>query len=78
MKIALAQLNYTIGAFESNKMKIIRSINEAKAQHADLLLFAEQAICGTPAYDLLNKVTFLELCEEALVEIASYLSLIHI
>ena len=72
MKIALAQLNYTIGAFESNKMKIIRSINKAKAQHADLLLFAEQAICGTPAYDLLDKVTFLELCEEALVEIASH------
>ncbi len=71
MKIALAQLNYTIGAFESNKDKIIRSINKAKAQKADLLLFAEQAICGTPAYDLLNKVTFLDLCMDVLDEIAS-------
>ncbi|MFQ8827910.1 MAG: hypothetical protein ACLR76_11500, partial [Alistipes sp.] len=31
---------------------------------------SEQAISGAPAYDLLNKVTFLELCEETLEEIA--------
>lgn len=72
MKIALAQLNYTVGDFESNKTKIINSINEAKSQDVNLLLFSEQAISGAPAYDLLNKVTFLDLCEEALVEIASY------
>lgn len=72
MKIALAQLNYTVGDFENNKVKIINSINRAKSQEVDLLVFAEQAISGTPAYDLLNKVTFLELCEEALVEIASH------
>ena len=72
MKIALAQVNYTIGDFEGNKMKIIDRINEAKMQHADLVVFGEQAISGAPAYDLLNKVNFLELCEDALVEIASY------
>ena len=72
MKIALAQLNYTIGDFEANKVKIIDAINRAKSQEADLVVFSEQAISGAPAYDLLNKVTFLDLCEEALVEIASY------
>lgn len=72
MKIALAQLNYTIGDFEANKFKIIDSIDRAKANHADLVVFAESAICGTPAYDLLKKYTFLEFCEESLVEIASY------
>lgn len=72
MKIALSQLNYTIGDFESNKFKIISAINKAKAQGAKLIVFSEQAISGTPAYDLLNKVNFLELCEDALVEIASY------
>lgn len=72
MKIALAQLNYTIGDFEGNKIKIIDAINSAKAKDADLVVFAEQAISGAPAFDLLNKVTFLELGEEALVEIASY------
>ncbi len=71
MKIAIAQLNYTIGDIEGNTSKIIDSINKAKAQHADLVIFAEQAVSGTPAFDLLRKTTFLELCEDALVEIAS-------
>ena len=35
------------------------------------MVFAEQSISGAPAYDLLNKVNFLDLCEEALVEIAA-------
>ena len=34
--------------------------------------FAEQAISGAPAYDLLNKVSFLDLCEETLRDIASH------
>ena len=72
MKVAIAQLNYTVGAFESNMVAIIDNINRAKSEKVDLLVFAEQAISGTPAYDLLNKVTFLDLGEEALVEIASY------
>lgn len=71
MKIAIAQLNYTIGDIEGNTSKIIDSIHKAKAQCADLVIFAEQAISGTPAFDLLRKTTFLELCEDALVEIAS-------
>lgn len=72
MKIAVAQLNYTIGDFEANKIKIIDSIGKAKKQHADLVVLAEGAICGSPAYDLLKKYTFLEFCEESLVEIASH------
>ncbi len=72
MKIALSQPNVTIGDFEQNKVKIVSAILRAKDAGADLLVFPEQAISGAPAYDLLDKVTFLELCEEALVEIASY------
>lgn len=72
MKLAIAQLNYIIGDFESNKIKIINAINRAKADGADLIAFAEMAICGTPAYDLLNKIDFLNLCEEALIEIAAF------
>ncbi len=47
MKIALAQLNYTIGDIDGNASKIIDSINKAKAQRADLVIFAEQAVSGT-------------------------------
>ena len=50
MKIALAQLNYTIGDIDGNTSKIIDSINKAKAQRADLVIFAEQAVSGTPAF----------------------------
>ena len=70
MKIALAQLNYTIGDIDSNVSQIINAIRKAEAEGADLVLFAEYAISGTPAYDLLRKTTFLTLCEEALEQIA--------
>ncbi len=72
VKIAVAQLNYTIGDFEGNKLKIIDSIADAKAQGADLIIFAQNAISGTPGYDLVRKYTYLERCEEALIEIASH------
>ena len=71
MKIAIAQLNYTVGDIDGNTSKIIDSITRAKGLGADLVLFAEQAVSGTPAFDLLRKTTFLELCEDALVQIAS-------
>ena len=71
MKIALAQLNYTIGDFQHNKEKIVACIDAAKKQAVQLVVFSEQAISGAPAYDLLNKVSFLNLCEETLQEIAT-------
>ncbi len=72
MKIALAQLNYTVGDIDGNASKIIDAIQQAKQEGADLVIFAEQAISGTPCFDLLRKSTFLESCEDALVEIASF------
>lgn len=71
MKIALAQLNYTIGDIDGNADRIIEAVKKAEAEGADLVLFAEYAISGTPAYDLLRKTTFLTLCEEALERIAA-------
>ena len=72
MKITLAQLNYTTGDIDGNTAKIIAAIENAKTEGVDLVVFAEQAISGSPAFDLLRKTTFLELCDEALEEIASY------
>ena len=70
MKIALAQLNYTIGDIDANVAKIIDTVRKAECEGADLVLFAEYAVSGTPAYSLLRKTTFLTLCEEALETIA--------
>ena len=72
MKIAIAQLNYSCGNFEYNKFKIIDAINQAKQQGADLVVFAEGAICGVPAHSLLVRGGFLDKAEETLVEIAAF------
>ena len=71
MKIALAQLNFTVGDIKANSEKILLAINNAKEAGADLVVFAEFAISGTPAYGLLTKTTFLTICEEAVESIAS-------
>jgi NAD+ synthase (glutamine-hydrolysing) len=70
MKIALAQLNYQIGNFELNTSKIIEHLDKGKQQGADLVVFAELAICGYPARDFLEFEEFIELCEQSAQEIA--------
>ena len=72
MKIAIAQINYSCGNFEYNKFKIIDAIVQAKGQGADLVVFAEEAICGVPAHSLLVRGGFLDKAEETLVEIAAF------
>ena len=71
MNIALAQLNFTVGDIKGNTSKIISAIERAKSEGADLVVFAEFAVSGTPAYGLLTKTTFLTLCEEAIDTISS-------
>lgn len=66
MKIFLAQQNYHIGNFESNTQKIINAINEAKAQHADLIVFSEMNVCGYPARDFVEFNDFINKCYEAI------------
>ncbi|MGV3508341.1 MAG: NAD+ synthase, partial [Sphingobacteriaceae bacterium] len=71
MKIALAQLNYHIGNFESNTKKIITAINQAKQDGADLVVFAELAICGYPPRDFLEFTEFIELGNDAVKQVAA-------
>jgi len=71
MIIALAQLNYHIGNFERNQIDIARVIQQAKDQGADLVVFAELAIGGYPAKDLLRSPAFLDRCEAAIAEVAA-------
>ncbi|MDY0076025.1 MAG: NAD+ synthase [Bacteroidales bacterium] len=70
MKIALAQLNYHIGNFEANTEKIIRTAQNAATQHADLVIFAEMAICGYPPRDFLEFDDFITRINQAIAEIA--------
>ncbi|WP_113636808.1 NAD+ synthase [Nubsella zeaxanthinifaciens] len=72
MKIALAQLNYHIGNFESNTQKIIANVDLAKAKGADIVVFAELAICGYPPRDFLEFEDFISLCDQAAQHIATH------
>ena len=60
MKIFLAQQNYHIGNFESNTLKIIQAIQEAKSKGGDLIVFSELCICGYPPRDFLYFNDFIE------------------
>ena len=71
MKIALAQLNYHIGNFESNTNKIIDCIQNAKLQKVDLVVFSELAVCGYPPRDFLNFDHFILKCIDSINIIAS-------
>ena len=72
MKIALAQLNYHIGNFESNQYKVIEAITSAKKLGAELIVFAELAISGYPPRDFLSFEDFIEECEKSIQEIAKH------
>jgi len=58
MKIALAQLNATVGDIDGNTNNIIHAYAQADAQGADLVIFNELAITGYPPKDLLLKPSF--------------------
>lgn len=70
MKIALAQLNYNIGNFQSNLDKILANIQKAKAENVDLVVFSELAVCGYPPRDFLEFEDFIELCLASINTIA--------
>ncbi len=70
MKIALGQINPTIGDFTGNLNKIIEVSYRAAAMGARLTVFSELAICGYPPADFLEKPSFLARCRSAVDELA--------
>ena len=70
MKIALAQINPTVGNFTANIEKIVAASRRAAAQGARLTVFSELAICGYPPADFLEKPSFLARCRQAVDELA--------
>ncbi len=69
MKIALAQINPTVGDFTGNLEKIVAASRRAAAQGARLTVFSELAICGYPPADFLEKPGFLARCRTAVDEL---------
>ncbi|MEG1554581.1 MAG: NAD+ synthase [Rikenellaceae bacterium] len=72
MKIAIAQINTSVGNVDANKDKIIEQICIAKNQEADIIAFCEMTITGTPCYDLSSNEVFVENALFEISEIAEY------
>jgi NAD+ synthase (glutamine-hydrolysing) len=70
VRIALAQLNATVGDLAGNLHRIVESARRAHAQGARVLLTPELSLCGYPPEDLLLRPAFMQACADALVELA--------
>ncbi len=73
MKIALAQINTTVGDFAGNVARIVDFARQAHARGADWVVFPELALCGYPPRDLVERPEFVARCESELVRLAGLL-----
>ncbi len=71
MKIALAQIDPTVGDFTGNLEKIVAASRRGVELGARLTVFSELAICGYPPADFLEKPSFLARCRSAVDELAA-------
>ena len=71
MRIALAQINPTVGDFAGNLALISEYVERAVAQGAELVIFPELATCGYPPADLLEKESFVAQAETTLASVAA-------
>lgn len=74
MRIALAQINTTIGDFEGNFQRIIHVYEKAKKQKADLVIFPEMTLTGYPPKDLLNRPDFVDFSLKIFKRLVKYVT----
>jgi NAD+ synthetase len=73
MKIALAQINTTVGDFTGNIDRILKYAQCAEERGADLVVFPELAVCGYPPRDLVERPAFIRKSESELARLAALL-----
>jgi NAD+ synthase/NAD+ synthase (glutamine-hydrolysing) len=71
VRIALGQINPTVGDFSGNAAKIIDYAQRAKAAGAGLILFPELSVCGYPPRDLVERPPFVNRNRETAERIAA-------
>jgi len=74
IKVALAQINATVGDLAGNARRIVDAARRAHAAGAQLLLAPELALCGYPPEDLLLRPAFMQACADALAAMAAELA----
>jgi NAD+ synthase/NAD+ synthase (glutamine-hydrolysing) len=70
VKIALGQINPTVGDFSGNSRKIIEFASRAKSEGAELIVFPELSVCGYPARDMVERPAFVQRNQETVERIA--------
>src|SRR5436190_16321635 len=70
MKVAMAQINTTVGDIAGNEAKILAAYSRAAAESVDLVMFPELTVTGYPPRDLLLKASFISGNLEALDRLA--------
>ena len=70
MRIALGQINPTIGDLAGNTALCTRFARQAAERGAELIVFPELALTGYPPRDLVEKLSFVERSEASLVRLA--------
>ncbi len=71
MKIAIAQINCTVGDLAGNAARILDFVQRARHASADVMVTPELALCGYPPEDLLLRDDFYRSCEKALQQLAA-------
>jgi NAD+ synthase (glutamine-hydrolysing) len=74
LKIALAQINTTVGDFNGNTNLILDYVQRAKKFKARLVVFPELSLCGYPPEDLLLKQHFIDNNLKAIAALAKKVS----
>jgi len=69
VRIALCQVNSTIGDFAGNRAKVLAMARRAREERCDLAVFPELCLCGYPPMDLLEHDAFVEATLESLREL---------
>ncbi len=76
VKVALAQIDPTVGDLAGNSRKVIEFARRAYAQGARLVLTPELSLCGYPPEDLLLRPAFMQACAQALADCAEALAVL--
>ena len=71
LRIALAQINSTVGALNTNRELLLEWAQSARDSGADLVVFPELALCGYPPEDLVLKPHFVAAMEQQLQKLAA-------
>ncbi len=74
VKVALAQINATVGDMVGNAAKIVGFARRAHSQGARLVVTPELSLCGYPPEDLLLRPAFMQACRDALADCATALA----